>query len=81
MDHRQRRRNNKMSDEIRGLIINSMNNRTTANNVGHQFNVLVLPNTVRKIYSTYRTQNTTKKSAGHRQQKLSDEVFNPVAKY
>jgi transposase len=71
MDHRQRRRNNKISDEIRGLIINSMNNGTTANNVGHQFNVL--PNTVRKIYSTYRrTQNTTKKSAGHRQQKLSD---------
>jgi hypothetical protein len=46
MDHRQRRRNNKISDEIRGLIINSMNNGTTANNVGHQFNVL--PNTVRK---------------------------------
>jgi hypothetical protein len=60
MDHRQRRRNNKISDEIRGLIIISMNNSTTANNVGHQFNVL--PNTVRKIYSTYRrTQNTTKK--------------------
>jgi hypothetical protein len=46
MDHRQRRRNNKISDEIRGLIINSMNNGTTANNVEHQFNVL--PNTVRK---------------------------------
>jgi hypothetical protein len=58
MDHRQRRRNNKISDEIRELIINSMNNGTTANN---------------KIYSTYRrTQNTTKKIAGHRQQKISD---------
>jgi hypothetical protein len=44
MDHRQRRRNNKISDEIRELIINSMNNGTTANN---------------KICSTYRrTQNT-----------------------
>jgi hypothetical protein len=58
MDHRQRPRNNKISDEIRGLITNSMNNGTTVNN---------------KIYSTYRrTQNTTKKIAGHRQQKLSD---------
>jgi hypothetical protein len=52
MDHCQRGRNNKISNEIRGLIIiNSTNNGLTAKNAR-------LPNTGRKIHSTYRkTQN------------------------
>jgi hypothetical protein len=37
MNHRQRRRNNNISNEKRGLIINSMNNGSMVNNVRLQF--------------------------------------------
>lgn len=47
-----------------------MNSGSTVKNVAQQFSIL--PNTVRKMYATYRrTNNVAKVSSGHRQPKLS----------
>ncbi|KAI4459421.1 zinc finger protein [Holotrichia oblita] len=67
-----RRRNAKICHEIRILVINSLNSGSTptVKNVAQQFSVL--PDTVRKMYATYRrTNNVAKVSAGHRHPKLS----------
>lgn len=65
-----RRRNAKISNEMRTLVINFLNSGSTVKNVAQQFSVL--PDTVRKMYATYRrTNNVAKVSAGHRQPKLS----------
>lgn len=75
-----RRINSKISNDLRALIIRSMNNGLTANNIGEQFGIL--PNTVRKIYSTYRrTANIHKRSAGHRLKKLSVLQINEICNW
>jgi hypothetical protein len=39
MNHRQRRRNNNISNDKRGLIINSMNNGSMANKIMYGYNL------------------------------------------
>jgi Transposase and inactivated derivatives len=73
------RRKNKISNEVRSLVIRDMNNGNSAIQVGQQFRIL--PNTVRKIYATYkRTNELEKRAVGHRPRKLTfgqaDEVCN-----
>lgn len=68
----ERRQNNKISNEVRALIIRGMNDGSSPTLIGRQFNVL--PNTVRKIYKTYKVTNEMKKrSVGHRPKKLTLE--------
>lgn len=68
----ERRQKNKISNEVRALIIRGMNDGSSSVQIGRQFNVL--PNTVRKIYKTYKiTNEVNKRSAGHRPKKFTQE--------
>lgn len=68
----ERRQKNKISNEVRALIIRGMNDGSSAVQIGRQFNVL--PNTVRKIYKTYTITNVVnKRSVGHRPKKFTQE--------
>lgn len=72
MQNRERRQNSKISNEVRGLIINAMHRGLSSVDVGRQFNVK--PNTIRKIYGkNLRTGQINKQSAGHRRQVLTPQ--------
>lgn len=75
-----RRRNNRISNEVRSLIIRGMNSGRTAATLGEQFNIR--PNTVRKIYYNYKKTNRINKiSAGHRPTKLCLEQKDMVCNW
>ena len=68
----QKRKNRKIDDNIRQLIIRFLNNGMKPKDVAEMFGQK--PNTITKIYSVYKkTGKQTKSLSGHRNQKLNEE--------